>query len=262
MHRNEASSALAPLKKAIELDWRYMARAGTDGDFQRHEKEVDGLFTDLRAQAKQSVDEKLEYLDSEIRALEQLRANELPLADRRPIEEFETRAQELRLTGKNETHYRGYLIILEALAAALGTLARVEVGLRKAHTERQAEIHRQEQSRAAQIREKERLRFERELAEKVARVRRATTLAKVAMGFSIGGLACVGLPSIVGLFLGAIALNTLVNCDTVKVRSRTEFSNAKTYAIIALVVGGFAAFFFALGGLSSILDAISRSTRH
>jgi tetratricopeptide (TPR) repeat protein len=240
MHRNEAQAALKPLKQAIRFDWRYTLKSSTDRDFTPHQDKVGTLIESLRTEAKELFDQKFAEFDANIRSLEQLRVQKFVLADGSGIERLRKLAKDIESAATAKT-YCSYLQAIKRLGSAEAAISQANDTLAHMHQQREHE------------------RAERETAQKLSGVEKASKMAKIAMWLSIAGLLCCGLPSAVGLILGIVALKDLTTCDSPEIRTRTNFGGAQTKAIVAVVVGALSTLLWGVRFLATLLDSIGRA---
>lgn len=139
IHGGNPETALCSLRTAITLDRGYTLKACTDGDFTRYQQKVDSLLETFRQKAKQTAQQSIYQIESDILHLEKSRAEQFWLAE----DELIVSVRQLRDLAKEDASagtYYGYLDAIRQCDAARHAQRSAFEELRKIHQQRHQQL--------------------------------------------------------------------------------------------------------------------------
>jgi len=123
MHHGDPENALAPLRKAIELDRNYTIKASSDDDFRVYDKQVSGLIEQMHKEAREKSTNALVVLQKEAAELETSGFYEFSPSTHADLKPLKNSIDSAKQAVGNNTYY-GYLDALPFCRQAKDILAK------------------------------------------------------------------------------------------------------------------------------------------
>jgi tetratricopeptide (TPR) repeat protein len=108
MHCDQPRRAASPLEKAIVWDKGYAVKACSDGDFQKHQDQVDSVLEKLRTLCKKAVDNAISEMESAHNKLKSYNKDSYAFSQHGDSTEFLSVLNKAKSAAQNNTYF-GYL---------------------------------------------------------------------------------------------------------------------------------------------------------